>query len=65
MTNYRSYEPIDRNTKAGRAGKMIKCPICDRIERRVYHMDWKELTCTYCNQKVDKYEWLIEESIYR
>ena len=63
--NYRSYEPITRHTKAGRAGQYIKCPHCDRLERRVYHMDWPDCTCRGCNRKIDKYDWLIEESVYR
>ena len=63
--NYRSYEPITRNTKAGRAGKYIKCPHCDRIERRVYHLRWPDYPCSKCNKRINKFDWLIEQTIYR
>ena len=63
--NYRSYEPINRRTKAGRAGKYIKCPHCDQLNRRIYHLSWTALDCRSCQKKVDKYDWLIEETIYR
>ena len=63
--NYRSYEPINRHTKAGSAGKYIKCPDCDRIERRVYHLNWTALDCRSCQKKIDKFDWLIEQPLYR
>jgi len=63
--NYRSYEPINRNTKAGSAGKYIKCPDCDRIERRVYHMSWPDYPCRRCNKRINKFDWLIEQTLHR
>ena len=65
MTNFKSYEQISNKTKAGRAGNLIKCPNCYRIERRVYNMNWAEATCRFCHTTSNKYEWLIEEYIYR
>ena len=60
-----NYVPITKTSKAGRAGKKIKCKSCGKILRRVYHLSWPALTCLTCNKKVDKYDWLIEETIYR
>jgi len=65
MTNFKSYEPIKHNTKAGRAGKLIKCPHCQRIEKRVYHMLWTKETCRFCHTTSKKNEWLIEEYTFK
>ena len=59
------YVPVTRNTKAGRAGKKIRCPYCDKIARRIYHMSWSKITCINCHTEVSKYDWLIEVPIYR
>lgn len=60
-----NYVPVNKHTKTGRAGKKIKCPHCSTILRRVYHLNWTKLTCLSCQKNVSKYDWLIEESIYR
>jgi len=65
MTNFQSYVAITRKTEANRKGSRVKCPNCKRIERTVFNMKWKDLTCRFCHATKDKYEWLIEESIYR
>ena len=65
MTNFQSYVAITRKTKANRKGSHIRCSNCKRIERVIYDMKWKEETCRFCHKTSDKYEWLIEESLYR
>jgi len=61
----KTYISINRKTKANRKGSQIQCPHCKRIERVIYHMKWDKETCRFCHTTSDKYEWLIEESVYR
>ncbi len=61
----KNYSQITKRSKVGRAGKLIKCPTCEKILRRVYHLSWTKLTCLTCNKDVGKYEWLIEETLFR
>ena len=61
----KQYVPITKTSKAGRAGKLIRCSNCDSIGRRVYHLSWTRLTCLICKKDINKYDWLIEETLYR
>ena len=61
----KQYVPITRHTKAGRAGKLVRCPTCNTIVRRVYHLSWSRLMCLVCKKAVNKYDLLIEETLYR
>lgn len=56
-----TYEPITKNTKTRRSGKLIQCPICKEVSR-VYHLSWSTLTCTHCSTAVDKYDWKVEQT---
>ena len=60
-----NYVPIIKTSKAGRAGKLIKCKSCSKILRRVYHLSWSKLHCLTCNKDIDKYDWLIQETLHR
>ena len=58
------YSKITKHTRAGRAGKLIKCPRCEH-KKRIYHLCWTALSCQGCHEMIDKYDWYIEESMYR
>ncbi len=61
----KNYVPITKTSKVGRAGKCIKCKSCQKILRRIYHLSWSKLVCLTCNKEIEKYDWLIEETLYR
>ena len=50
------WKPLDRWTRAGSTGRVIRCPHCG-LEKRVYHFSWSAVTCQGCKRMVDKYEW--------
>ena len=50
---------VDRFTRAGRAGREIICPSCGTVAR-VYHFAWCAITCSGCDQMIDKEHWLIK-----
>ena len=54
-----TYNKITKNTRAGYEGKTIRCPKCNK-EGRVYHFGWSALTCVYCHQESDKYDWYVQ-----
>ncbi len=58
------YVPLTRNAKLGRAGKLLRCATCNSIGRRVYSLFWKKMPCIVCQKEIDKYDWLIEETLY-
>jgi len=49
---------VDRYTRAGNDGRLIKCPHCKKI-KRVYHFAWSAVKCSGCSNMVDKSEWDI------
>ena len=53
------FKPVTRYTRAGHAGKVLKCPKCG-AQHRVFHFAWSALGCTSCNAMVNKYEWLVQ-----
>jgi len=53
------YKPVTRYTRAGKNGKLIKCPKCQSV-RRVYHFNFSGLTCPECKESIDKSDWLVE-----
>ena len=53
------FKPIHRYTRAGKWGKLIKCPECNE-QAMVYHFNFSSLGCQYCKAKINKEKWLVE-----
>ena len=51
-------EKVTKQTRAGRYGKTIVCPECNKVAT-VYHFSWSALGCQHCGTMVDKYEWKL------
>ena len=51
-------EKVSRYTRAGRHGKTIFCPQCNKVAT-VYHFSWSALGCQHCKNMIDKYEWKV------
>ena len=51
-------EKVGRYTRAGRYGKTIVCPECNKVAT-VYHFSWSALECQHCKNMIDKYEWKV------
>ena len=51
---------VNKHTRAGRDGKKIICPICDK-SATVYHFSWSALSCNCCGGMVDKTDWLLNK----
>ena len=49
---------VNKNTRAGRDGKQIICPSCDKTST-VYHFSWSALSCDCCGAMVDKTDWIV------
>jgi ribosomal protein S27E len=49
---------VNRDTRAGNWGRMIRCPFCQEI-KTVYHFAWGAVQCQKCKKMVDKPEWDI------
>jgi hypothetical protein len=62
MTNkvVTDWKPVDRWTRAGSCGRLIKCPHCSH-ENRVYHFSWCAVTCQSCKRMVDKSDWSYKQ----
>ena len=52
----KKYKKVDRNTRAGNDGRLIRCPYCNK-ETTVYHFAWSGIKCQNCKKMVDKNEW--------
>ena len=52
------YKKITKHTRAKSEGRVIRCPNCNK-DGRVYHFGWSALTCVYCHQSSDKYNWYV------
>ena len=56
---------VTKYTRAGRYGKVIRCPKCNG-GTRVYHFAWSGLSCQGCklsgdkDYMIDKYNWELE-----
>ena len=51
-------QTVNRNTRAGKNGKEIICPHCNK-NSRVYHFSWSAAGCLNCKKMVNKNEWRI------
>ena len=52
----KKYKKVDRDTRAGYDGRLIRCPYC-KNETKVYHFAWSGIECQSCKRMVDKNEW--------
>ena len=52
----RDADKVNRYTRAGKAGRLISCPICG-AEVLVYNFAWSALTCGQCGSDVKKAAW--------
>lgn len=53
------WTPLTRYTRAGRSGRVIRCPECGNHER-VFHFSWSALACTHCHASVSKERWTTQ-----
>ena len=53
---------VNKNTRAGHQGKDIVCPKCNHVGK-VYHFTWGNLGCINCKKIINKYDWIIKETI--
>ena len=51
-------QTVNRYTRAGKNGKEIICPHCNKTSR-VYHFSWSAVGCLNCKKMVNKNEWRI------
>jgi len=51
---------VNRHTRAGRNGKVVQCPKCGSLQT-LYGFSFCAITCTDCEQMVDKYDLIIPE----
>ena len=49
---------VNKNTRAGKDGKQIICPQCDK-SATVYHFAWSALECDGCHSDVEKNAWIV------
>ena len=54
-----NWKPVDKYTRAGKDGKLLKCPKCESIHK-VYHFAWSALGCNHCGKSFEKNLWLVE-----
>jgi ribosomal protein S27E len=54
------FDKVNRDTRAGRNGKEIVCPLCKETST-VYHFSWYAISCNSCNADVQKNDWLINK----
>ena len=54
-----NFAPMKKSSRAGKAGKFIRCPDCETISL-VYHLCWSYLSCQGCGEMIDKYKYYIE-----
>jgi ribosomal protein L37AE/L43A len=52
----READKVNRYTRAGKAGRLISCPICG-AEVLVFNFAWSALTCGQCGRDVKKAAW--------
>tara|TARA_Y100001951_G_C11139053_1_gene182552 strand:- start:159 stop:407 length:249 start_codon:yes stop_codon:yes gene_type:complete len=54
------YKLIQKKDRAGSNGKNIKCPVCEKTTR-IGHLAFSTFDCPHCNQRIDKYDWMIDQ----
>ncbi len=53
-----TFKPVNRYTRAGKNGKQITCPMCNK-SHDVFHFSWSALTCQCCRESVEKHDWRL------
>jgi ribosomal protein S27E len=48
---------VGKNTRAGKLGKEIICPLCN-YKTLVYHFSWAAIKCNHCNNMINKEYWI-------
>lgn len=56
------FKPMNRYSRCGSKGKLLKCPNCESTHR-IYHLAWIAATCQGCKQMIDKYDYMIESEV--
>ena len=51
-------QTVNRYTRAGNNGKVIKCPNCC-ASATVFHFSWSALVCEYCGNSINKPDWKL------
>ena len=54
-----NWKPVDKYTRSGKDGKLLKCPKCESIHK-VYHFAWSALGFNHCGKSFEKNLWLVE-----
>ena len=49
---------VTKHTRAGKDGKIIQCPHCNKREK-VFHFSFVALECVRCKAMVNKCEWKL------
>lgn len=49
---------VNRHTRAGAAGKVLRCPNCGATHR-VFHFSWSASVCQGCGDWIDKTEYTV------
>ena len=59
LPNLVQVKRVNRYTRAGKNGKQITCPMCNK-SHDVFHFSWSALTCQSCKQSINKEDWILE-----
>ena len=59
LPNLVQVKRVNRHTRAGKNGKQITCPMCNK-SHNVFHFSWSALTCQSCKQSINKEDWILE-----
>ena len=54
----KDFVKVSKHTRAGKRGKMIRCPHCKNMER-VYHFAWSAAVCPKCKKTINKYDYYV------
>lgn len=56
--NLKFSHKVDKNTRAGKYGKVIICPECNNMEI-VYHFAWCDIVCQECKNMINKFDYYV------
>ena len=51
------WRPVTRYSRARRDGTIVQCSKCKTLTK-VYHFAWIAMGCKYCEEMIDKGDWL-------
>ena len=58
LPNLVQVKRVNRYTRAGKNGKQITCPMCNK-SHNVFHFSWSALTCQCCRNSINKPDWIL------